>query len=1030
MKLGKILKRIFWIFLILIGLIIGAMIAIPYFFKDELLEAIKQTANDNLQATLDFEDANLSFFRQFPQLSVQMDELSIKGKGVFEGISLVQAKTVEAAVDVMSVIQSDRPVDIRSIQLDEPDVRIYVLKDGSANYDIAVASETTSQDTSSANLEGLRILLQEYGISNGRFIYEDQTADIALQIGGLNHSGKGDFTLDVYDLITSTTIDSLSVESGGVRYLKNAAVDLDATLQADMPNMKFTLKDNRLLLNALQLAADGFVALPDDKITMDLTFKAPNGDFRELFSLIPNAFIEGYEQVKIDGKFELEGSVKGAYFDDHYPAFQVNTSIAQGAVQYPDLPLGIGNIKTNIAVKSPEGDLDGMQIDIPDFNLAIGKNPISGSFRLRTPISDPDIDTRIKGQVDLKELGQAFPIEGLKELAGRIQADITAKTKMSTINKGQYEQVNMAGTASVQNVVYASSDYPKIQIKTGNLQFTPQKVNVQDLDMLMGKSDLKASGAIDNILAYFSPKQTMKGDFTVRSQLLDANEWVTETSSSAPPATNGSPAEEEGELFNRFDFSLDAQVGEILYDTYRLQNNACKGQMTPNRLLVDELRTEIEGSDIKASGLITNIWDYLFEDGVLGGNLSIVSNTIDLNPFMVTEEGASSETGSTGGGSYEPIQVPKNIDMTLNAKVDQLQYTDLLLKDLDGKLVVADQIVALENFEAKGLDGQMAFNGAYDTQDPEKPAFNLKYDLSQLDFQKTFQAFNTFQSLAPVGKYIEGKFTSTLVLEGILGQDMMPDLSTLSAQGFLETVNGFVKGYPPLQAIGNQLKTDAFENLDLQNTRNWFEIKNGSLEVKEFDYQVKDIDMKIGGSHSIVRAQEMDYSIKAKIPRELLGNNVAGEAVEGGLSTLRKEAGKLGVEWEKSEFVNVQIQLTGGISKPKVGIKLLGTEGKASLKEAAEDKIRQEIDEEKEKLKEQGKEKLEEGKEQAKIIVEQAKDTITGAVQQKVDETKEKLEQQAKDALEEKGKESVDDIKKKLENWNPFKDKKKKKKNN
>ncbi|MDV7397561.1 hypothetical protein RZS08_39540, partial [Arthrospira platensis SPKY1] len=86
-----------------------------------------------------------------------------------------------------------------------------------------------------------------------------------------------------------------------------------------------------------------------------------------------------------------------------------------------------------------------MFIDLARFTMKIGDNPFGGYLKLRTPMSDPDIDTRIKGKLDLAELAQAFPMEETEGMAGLITADITAKIRLSTIEREAYDQVNMQG---------------------------------------------------------------------------------------------------------------------------------------------------------------------------------------------------------------------------------------------------------------------------------------------------------------------------------------------------------------------------------------------------------------------------------------------------------------------------------------------------------------------------------------------------------------------------------------------------------
>ena len=69
----KIVKWIGIVFLVLLIL----LIALPYFFKDKIVAKIKEEANNTLNAKFDFGDFSLSLIRHFPNLSMEIDNLSI-----------------------------------------------------------------------------------------------------------------------------------------------------------------------------------------------------------------------------------------------------------------------------------------------------------------------------------------------------------------------------------------------------------------------------------------------------------------------------------------------------------------------------------------------------------------------------------------------------------------------------------------------------------------------------------------------------------------------------------------------------------------------------------------------------------------------------------------------------------------------------------------------------------------------------------------------------------------------------------------
>jgi hypothetical protein len=123
--------------------------------------------------------------------------------------------------------------------------------------------------------------------------------------------------------------------------------------------------------------------------------------------------------------------------------------------------------------------------------------------------------------------------------------------------------------------------------------------------------------------------------------------------------------------------------------------------------------------------------------------------------------------------------------------------------------------------------------------------------------------------------------------------------------------------------------------LKIQNTKNWFEVKNGMVTLKDFNYTYQNVAMEIGGTHGLTN--DMNYNIKAKIPRNLLEKNAVTAAANQGLKMLEKEASKVGINLNAGEFVNVLFNITGALTSPKFKLTLLNAEGAAtSLKDIAQ----------------------------------------------------------------------------------------------
>ena len=426
--------------------------------------------------------------------------------------------------------------------------------------------------------------------------------------------------------------------------------------------------------------------------------------------------------------------------------------------------------------------------------------------------------------------------------------------------------------------------------------------------------------------------------------------------------------ETEVDIFNRFKFIVDAKIGKIDYDVYQLDNTSAKGIFTSNELIINNFQTKLGESDIRGNGNLTNVFNYIFENETLGGEFAMKSDFFDLNPFMEETEAPKAKTITNEEEEYVPIVIPDNVDINIDANIKKLTYTNLNLKDFSGDLAVKDSKVQMSNVTARTLGGKIEADGYYDTTVPEKPKYKLTYDVQSFDFKSSFKQLNTVKTLAPIAQYIQGNYSTRMSLEGVLGKDLMPDLSTLTAEGFLQTVNGVIQDFAPLKKIGESLNIEKLANhkIDLKGTKNWFEVKEGKVLIKEFPLKYQGIDMMIGGSHGIT--QDIDYDIKAKIPMKLINQNAVGSAAKKGLGLLNNQASKLGLNIKEKDFVNVIIKLTGSMTDPKIQFSLVGSGG-----QTVKDAITKKVDEVKEKVKTDVKEVIEEKKEDLSKVVAERK---------------------------------------------------------
>ncbi len=138
---------------------------------------------------------------------------------------------------------------------------------------------------------------------------------------------------------------------------------------------------------------------------------------------------------------------------------------------------------------------------------------------------------------------------------------------------------------------------------------------------------------------------------------------------------------------------------------------------------------------------------------------------------------------------------------------------------------------------------------------------------------------------------------------------MMPDLSSLTGNGNLLLLEGFLKKFAPLDKMASTLNITQLEGLSLKDVKNYFAFANGKVLVKPFHVKTKDIDMEIGGLHGI--DQSIDYQVNMKIPRALMG--AKGNEY---LNKLAVQASTNGVQVKMNETVNLAVKMGGTITNP------------------------------------------------------------------------------------------------------------------
>jgi hypothetical protein len=1011
------LKKIAKITGITLGTLIVILFVAPFIFKGKIIAIAKEQINKNINANVDFKDLSLSFFRHFPRVSVALEELQVIGTDVFAKDTLISAKEIDVAVNLFSVI-GGKNMKIYSVIIDQPRIHALVTKEGKANWDIAkpdTAAATTTADTAASS--PFQMNLHNYAIKNAYVKYEDASTGMYIELVNLTHEGSGDFTFDLFTLQTNTKADAVTFIYGGIPYLNNTQTGIDLDVQVDAKNSKYTWKTDEIALNGLKLATEGFFQLVNDSTyNMDISFKAPSTDFKSILSLIPAVYQTDFEKIKTSGKALFNGFVKGTMSNTQIPAYNINLDIQDGFFQYPDLPKPVQHINIQVKVNNPDGVTDNTVVDIPKGHIEFGNDPFDFHVLFQKPMTAQYIDAGAKGHLDLAGITQFVKLPGTK-LAGTVDADVQAKGSLAVVQKQQPGEFTAKGYLDIKKLYYASKDFPQ------PIQNTSARINFESPDGLADHAVIQIPAAhaeigkdvVDLTLLlktlasdpYFDG--TAKGSFNL-GNVAQFYKFEPGTSLAGQLQANvsvkGKKSSIDKSQYDAIQTAGTIQASNVSYKSkdYPDGVNLKNTQLTfnPKNVTVNDVTGNFQGTNFNANGSFDNLIGYALKDETLAGTLNVSADKVDLNKLMGTTTAtpaapAAKDTAATKAtpAASEPFAVPKNINLTLNAKAGSVHYDKVDYNNISGTLGIKDETVSMKDVKMQALDGNIALGGSYSTKvSKKKPDISLTYDVQGLDIQKTFLAYNTVQKLMPIGQFIAGKLTSKLTMTGKLGETMMPDLSTITGNGNLLLLEGVLNKFAPLEKLASALDISSLKAISLKDVKSYFDVADGKIFVKPFNVKVQDMNMEIGGKHGL--DQSIDYVINMKVPREKLGSKA--NALVNNLVT---QATSKGIPVKVSDVISFKVNMGGTITNPTIKTDLSGAGN--TLADDMKDQAKELVEAKKAAVKDS----LQSIKNQAKEEVKQeVKNQIAKQIfgQKDTTATKDSAQKSTKQQLEEKGK--------------------------
>jgi len=809
------MKKILIIIGIVVVLLVATLAAIPLFFKQTLIEKAKTTINKNVNAEVEFADLKLSLLRSFPKVTLELVDVLVTGKGEFQNDTLFTAPSLRTKTALRQLFNKEN-IGIEEIILDRPLLKLVVGTTGNANWDLVLDSDETSEtmpaESDVAEEDGLVLQLEKIEITNANFIYDDRETNMLLRLDDIDINISGEMYGTSAQLLAEGTAARFLLNYAGVNYISNTSVETRTVLNVDYDKMDIEIQENELLINRLPLEVLGLIQMPNDSMFFDLNLQTKESGFDNFLALVPPDYEEYLKDIETSGTATISGTVKGFYFEEDYPAFNLKMDVANGNVHYADMPEEIKNISADVSITKPQGVLDLTEVNIKKAHAEVKNSPVDLTLNLKNLFSDIRFDGAFVGNINFNELKDALPLDSVN-VAGIIDANLFVKGNYSAIENEDYEKIQSDGTVLLTQFVYDSPELTqRIVVLQGRLDFTPRAVNLSGLNMQIGASDFRLAGQVTNYL------------------------------------------------------------------------------------------------------------NYILKDGTLAGNLQLNSSQVNLNELLRLQVVQESQESQEGQAQATPVvesaekeeevlvfDVPKNIDVTFQSNIQRLIFEQLPITDVNGLITARNGKLVLDGLNMRMLDGELKLTGSYENTAENQPLFDFGFDLVKIDIPKAYQTLTSVQRMIPIAGQSQGKFSTSLKLNGQLSPQFKLVAPSIAGTGLFSTENLQIIESTLFDQLKGILKEERLNNIKIDDFKADVEVVDGAIQLKPFSTRIAGQETTIAGNLNTENL--LDMRLDFQVQRDAFGNDIQ--------NILNVLPGQ-----ERIQLIPASVVLEGPVGKPEVKIDL------------------------------------------------------------------------------------------------------------
>ncbi|WP_421828023.1 AsmA-like C-terminal region-containing protein [Larkinella sp.] len=778
-KIGAALAGV----LLVVGLLIPLLLTTVY--KEKVILAVRnEFASHSEQRLADF-GVNFSLLSHFPNLAIQLDDVSIhdnQGPKPMEIVGVDQANLVIRLSDIFRESRAVQKILLKG-------VRYHQRVDSTGQKTGLVWKAETRSDTSHMH----SVAIPEIRIEDATVVVENDYKQNAFSMTIRN--------ADLSGHLNHPTLQLQGTIEGAIDFIKNRNLMLFRA-QAFTANVHYEynpttktgmFSKSQLMVNGSPIHLTGsHRKLPENQgmdLNVGLNGLQPAHEF--LAALLPDSLKRYAGDAAMKGKVAFRFRMSGQSSATVRPHNDISFQLQAQNYHWPKTPVVFQTVQVrgnwNNGARNAR---ETTKLTLQQFRVQSGDDTLVVRGTLANLVS-PVADATIQGNLSLQQLAQLMNWPGDSLYSGTAAINLAVRSPLlySTVVKPAPNEPFWKGTLRVKDgCLHFPKPSGRCTALNADIHFIPEN-NTLRIREVVGKLDgrfFKINGEITNLLRYALGGN--RATYPVRTKLAAHWQELDFSKPLPPPTRRSAPP--------KIPTSTDSLLAGLLFGTEYSAVIRIDRIRLPSREDLSDMSFVVhkKGEQVRVpqlrcrttlGGSIAGLGHFqLSPDGIQApyAALSLSYERLDLQRLVGLLAGLNSMQATyKRPASQQKKSTLNDYQFDVEVKARKLDYQTLKGDDFGLKTVIKDETAQLERLTMNVFGGRLGSHGLMKLGRPEGFPVTLNVTLQKMDLHQLFRAAEEMRIDVLKSENIRGNVDCAMSLRTELDNDFLPDIKKITA---------------------------------------------------------------------------------------------------------------------------------------------------------------------------------------------------------------------------------------------------------